>query len=131
MAVRIWWRASRKACSRWRLTETLTSGMTLIVKMVRTIRVITNSISVKPREEVGSGQWAVGSKECASFMLPAANCLLPTACCLLILLHRQAALDCLQFHRAAIGRKDLRARRIKAEDALARCNSFDLEVEDN
>src|SRR5437868_3661334 len=105
--------------------------MTLIVKMVRIIRVMTNSISVNPREEAGSGQWAAGSKDCESFTLPAANCLLLTAHFFLMLLHRQVALDRLQFHSATIRREELRVCRIKTEDALARRNSFDLEIEDD
>src|SRR5436853_4095797 len=112
MAVRIWCRASRSCCSRCRLTETLTSGMTLIVKMVKTIRVITNSISVKPREEVGS-------EDCEFSTLASANCLLLTAHFFFILLHRQAALHHLQLHCAAIRCEDLRACRVKTEDALA------------
>ena len=93
--------------------------MTLIVKMVKTIRVMTNSISVKPREEVGSEQWAVGSEDCEFSTLPSANCLLLTANFFLILLHRQAALHRLQLHCAAIRCEDLRACRVKTEDALA------------
>jgi hypothetical protein len=49
MAVRIMRKFSRRRCSRCRLTETLMSGITPIVRIVSTVNVTTNSISVKPR----------------------------------------------------------------------------------
>src|SRR4051812_4895658 len=96
--------------------------------MVKTISVMINSMSVKPCEEEGRRRKAEGSR---LFLLLSAFCLLLSAFCLFILLHRQAADDRLQFHRATIRREDLRAHGVKAEEAFACRDSFNLEVEDD